>query len=71
MYGVLGKKGLCRILKRWFIGRITGQNVQRLQIFAILASFLKGNLNASCIEECNAKCTVCDTTELIDDAIVY
>ena len=39
------KKAFCRIFKRWFIGRITGKNVQRLRIFAILASFLSGNLN--------------------------
>ena len=32
-------------LKRWFISWIRGQNVQRLQIFAIFASFLWGNLN--------------------------
>ncbi len=33
-------------LKRWLIDRITGQNVQRLRIFAILASFLWGNLKS-------------------------
>ncbi len=44
IYGALGKKAFCRILKRWFIGWITCQNVQRLQIFAILASYLWGNL---------------------------
>ncbi len=38
------KKAFCRILKRWFICRITDQNVQRLRIFVILASFLWGNL---------------------------
>ena len=43
---MLGKKAFCQILKRLFIGWITGQNVQRLQIFAIWASFrLWGNLN--------------------------
>ncbi len=31
--------------KRWFISCLTSQNVQRLQIFDILASFLWGNLN--------------------------
>ena len=35
--GALGKMAFCQIL---FIGQIKGQNVQRLQIFAILPSFL-------------------------------
>ncbi len=40
----LAKKAFCRILKRWFIWSswIIGQNILRLQIFAILASFLYG-----------------------------
>ncbi len=42
----LFKKGFCRILKRWFISWITDQNVQKLQIFAILASQLSGILKA-------------------------
>ncbi len=37
------KAFFCRILKRWFISWITGQNVQTLQIFAIFESFLWGN----------------------------
>ena len=37
IYGMLGKKAFCRILKRWSISWITGQNIQKLQIFAILA----------------------------------
>ncbi len=41
---VLCKKAFWQILKRGFIDGITGQNVQRLQISAILASFLWGNL---------------------------
>ena len=46
MYGELGKKAFFWILKRRFICWITctSQNVQKLQIFAILASFLWGNL---------------------------
>ncbi len=38
IYGALGKKPCCRILKRSFISRITGHNVQMLQILAIFAS---------------------------------
>ncbi len=34
IYGVLGKKAFRQNLKRWFISWITGQNVQKLQIFA-------------------------------------
>ncbi len=44
IYGAMGKKAFCQILKRWFISWITSLNVQRLQIFAILASLLQGNL---------------------------
>ncbi len=40
IYGALGKKAFCRILKRRFISRITGQNIRKLQNFAISASFL-------------------------------
>ncbi len=36
----LFKKAFFRILKRWFISLITGHNGQKLQIFAIFASFL-------------------------------
>ena len=36
----------CPILNRWFIGWITSQDVQRLQIFAILDAFLWGNLKS-------------------------
>ncbi len=38
--GALGKKAFCRIFKIWFISWIMGQNVQKLQIFAIFASQL-------------------------------
>ncbi len=38
------KKVFCRILTRWLTSWITDQNVQRLQIFAVFASFLWGNL---------------------------
>ena len=34
------QKAFFWILKRWFISLITSQNIQSLQIFAILASFL-------------------------------
>ena len=30
--GTLGKNAFCRILKRWFINWISGQNVQKLQV---------------------------------------
>ena len=38
IYGVLGKKAFCQNLQRWFISWITGQNVQKSQIFAVFAS---------------------------------
>ena len=38
IYGSLGKRAFCRILNRGLISWITGQNVQRLLIFTILAS---------------------------------
>ncbi len=44
IYGALGKNSFCQILKRWYSCWITGQNVQKLQIFAIFASSLWGNL---------------------------
>ncbi len=44
IYRALGKRDFCQISKRSLIGWITGQTVQRLQNFAILASFLYGNL---------------------------
>ncbi len=45
MYGALVKRAFFWIWKRWYISRITSQNVQRMKIFAILVSFLWGNLN--------------------------
>ncbi len=51
MYGGLGKKAFFWILKRWFISWITSQNIQRLEISAILSSFLWGNLNYSMSEK--------------------
>ncbi len=62
MYGGLGKKAFFWILKRWFISRITSQNVQRLQNSANLASFLWGNLK-SCQAKFFPLCT--ETTECI------
>ncbi len=41
----IGKKAFRRILKRWFISRITGQNVQKLQILLFFASFIARILN--------------------------
>ncbi len=38
IYGPLGRKAFCQILKRCFISWITSLNVQKLQIFAIFAS---------------------------------
>ncbi len=38
IYGALGKRAFCRILNRGIISWITCQNVQKLQIFTILAS---------------------------------
>ncbi len=58
IYGALGKKAFCRILKRWVISWITSQNVQRLQIFAISASFLKGDIKTSLFMSCKFKCDV-------------
>ncbi len=40
IYGALCKKAFCRILKRWFISLITGQNVQKLQILLFFASYI-------------------------------
>ena len=37
---MLNKKAFCRILKRWFIGWITDQNVQKLQIWLFFASYI-------------------------------
>ena len=51
IYGALDKKAFCRILKRWFISWITDQNVKRLHIFAILASFLYGNLKGTSLHQ--------------------
>ena len=36
IYGALAKTAFCRILKRWFITRITCQNVQKFQILLFL-----------------------------------
>ena len=47
VHGALGKKAFCQILKIWFI---TGQNVQRLQIFVILASYLSCSLKVEVTE---------------------
>ena len=47
IYGALGKKVFCRILKRWFISRITGQNVQKSQILLFFASYIATILNCS------------------------
>ncbi len=40
IYGPLGRKAFYRILKRCFISWITSLNIQKLQIFAIFASYL-------------------------------
>ncbi len=40
IYGPLGRKAFCWILKICFISWITSLNVQKLQIFAIFASYL-------------------------------
>ena len=39
IYGALGKKAFCRILKRWLTSWITGQNVQKLQICRIHSKY--------------------------------
>ncbi len=40
IYGPLGRKVLCQILKSCYINWITSLNIQKLQIFAIFASYL-------------------------------
>ena len=45
IYGPLGRKAFCRILKICFISWITSLNVQKLQIFAIFASYLASIVN--------------------------
>ena len=34
----IGQEVFCQISKRWFIGLITGQNVQKMLIFGVFAS---------------------------------
>ena len=55
IYGALGKKAFCWILKRWFISRITGQNIQKLQILLFFASSIASILKwlSQLVSECD------------------
>ena len=46
------QKPFCQILKRWLLSWITGQNVQRLQIFAIFAHIYQVSLTSLFLRSC-------------------